>query len=397
MNKRIRILQVVGGMNRGGAETWLMHILRHLDADRFQMDFLVHQPGPFDFEAEIRSRGGRLLVCPGTRNPWSYGRNFRRIIANNGPFDIVHAHIQHYNGFVMRLARQAGVPVRIAHSHLDSSPERASAGFLRRMYFGLMDRWIEAHATLGIAVSKVAGAALFGADWETNHARRLLYCGIDLSAFQADLSPPAVRTALGIPADAFVIGHAGRMMEQKNHRFLIEIFAEIARREAEAHLLLIGEGPLRGAIEQQVHRLGLIERVSFAGVRSDVPRLMRGAMDLFLFPSLFEGLPLVGMEAQAAGLPMVISDVIAPELDILPELVHRLPLAWPARVWADKIQSVMESPRPLTAAEALARVADGPFNIETGIKELTAIYQQQVEALAPRVNEALHQQPCCVS
>jgi glycosyltransferase involved in cell wall biosynthesis len=187
------------------------------------------------------------------------------------------------------------------------------------------------------------------------------------------------------------------MMEQKNHKFLIEIFAELARREAKAHLLLVGEGPLRGAIENQVRHLGLSERVIFAGVRSDVPKLMRGAMDLFLFPSLFEGLPLVGMEAQAAGVPMVISDVIAPELDILPELVHRLPLAWPAPVWADKIQSVMESPRLLSPADALARVADGPFNIETGIKELTAIYQQQVDALKLSDRNAAHFQPFCVS
>lgn len=393
LGKPIRILQVVGGMNRGGTETWLMHLLRHMDRSEFQMDFLVHTPGPFDYEEEIRSLGGRLLLCEGTRNPWTYSSNFLRLIENEGPFDIVHSHIQHYNGIVMRSAKQAGIAVRIAHSHLDSSPDQASAGFLRRMYFRLMNRWIESHATLGIAVSKVAGTALFGPHWEERRTRRLLYCGIDLSAFQNDVSPLRIRTDLGIPADAYVIGHAGRMMEQKNHRFLIEIFAELARREPKVHLLLVGDGPLRGAIEQQVRDANLEDRVIFAGVRSDVPKLMRGAMDLFLFPSLFEGLPLVGMEAQAAGLPMVVSNVIAPEMDVVPELVHRLPLSRPASVWADKVQTVMESPRPLSPSEALERVEHGPFNIETGIKALTAIYREQLGVREPA--EMAYQQVCC--
>src|SRR5262249_37361194 len=140
----------------------------------------------------------------------------------------------------------------------------------------------------------------------------------------------------------------------------------------------IGDGHLRPDIEEQVHQAGLGDRVIFAGVRADVPRLMLGAMDLFLLPSLFEGLPLVGMEAQAGGLPVVVSEVVSPELDVIPELIHRLPLSLPAQAWADRVLAA-RNPSPVSRPEALNRMTRSPFNIQTGIRELAELYAGQVK------------------
>jgi len=185
-----------------------------------------------------------------------------------------------------------------------------------------------------------------------------------------------MRTALGIPADAYVIGHTGRMVEQKNHRFLIQIFAEVARREPNTWLLLLGDGPLRGTIESQVREMGLSDRVIFAGVRSDVPQLMQCAMDQFLFPSLFEGLPLVGMEVQAAGLPMIVADTVTPEVAVIPSLITWLSLSSPVSVWADAVQSVREGGVTVPKDLALQALEMSPFNIERGVKELESVYSQ---------------------
>jgi glycosyltransferase involved in cell wall biosynthesis len=374
--EKTRILQVVGGMNRGGAETWLMHILRRLDPSRFQMDFLVHSPGPFDYSDEVRSLGGRFLVCEGARNPWVYRRRFNCLIRAHGPYHVVHAHLQHYNGLVLRLASAAGIAMRIAHSHLDTMSEQASAGLLRGSYLRLMNHWIDRYATHGYACSRKAAVALFGPAWELREDRQLMYCGIDLSAFRRQISRQEMRAALGIPEDAYVIGHAGRMVEQKNHKFLVQIFAEVARREPDTYLLLVGAGPLRGAIESHVRELGLSARVIFAGVQTDVPRLMLGAMDQFLFPSLYEGLPLVGMEVQAAGLPMIVADTVAPEVEVVPAMVKWMPLSSPAGLWADAVQSFRKSASSVTRDCALREMEKSAFNIERGVGELELVYSQ---------------------
>jgi len=280
--------------------------------------------------------------------------------------------VHHYTGNVLRLARQSGVPVRIAHSHLDYAGEQEI--WVRRLYYRLMNRWIEQHSTHGIAASRQAATALFGPDWERRGARRLLYYGIDLAPFRTNSSADAIRASLGLPKDAFVIGHVGRMAEQKNHKFLIKIFAELARREPRAYLLLVGDGELRGAIEQQACAAGVGERVIFTGVRPDVPQLMIAAMDVFLLPSLYEGLGLVGVEAQAAGLPSVVSDSVPPEMEVIPNLVRRCSLSQPASAWADMVLGLREA-RPAVAKDhALDLIEQSPFNIERSVRELENLY-----------------------
>jgi glycosyltransferase involved in cell wall biosynthesis len=374
----IRILHVVGGMSRGGIETGLMHVLRHIDRDRFQMDFLVHTTKPCAYDEEIRSFGSLIIPCPlDRRRPWVYAANFKQILREYGPYDIVHSHVHHFSGYVLRLAKQAGVPFRIAHSHNDTSSE-AKAGWYRRWYRTLTEWWIARHATGSLGCSRKAAADLFGSQWESDPRCRILFYGIDVKPFHEFVDSLAIRAEFGIPADAFVIGHVGRFVEQKNHPFLIEIAAEVAKREPKMRLLLVGEGVLQPEIERQVEQMGLSDRVIFAGSRPDIPRLMRGAMDVFLLPSLFEGLPVVGIEAQAAGLPFILSDTITREVEIIKPLVKWLSLSQPASTWAEILLNHRDAAAAIAQSDALARVEISPFNIETSVKQLEKIYQAQL-------------------
>lgn len=373
----IRILHVVGGMNRGGVETWLMHILRRIDRDQFQMDFLVHTTESCAYDDEIRALGSRIIPCLYPSNPLQYASNFKRLLKEYGPYDIIHSHVHHFSGYVLRLAHQAGIPIRISHSHLDSAPLEVNAKWYRRLYFALSKSWIKQHATLGLGCSELAVVDLFGSTWRTNPDRQILYYGIDLAPFQSSVNPSAVRAELGIPSDAFVVGHVGRFDIQKNHTFLVEIAAEIVQRNPKTFFLLIGEGVLRPIIEQQVAQRGLTNQFIFAGSRSDVPRLMRGAMDMFLLPSLCEGLPVVLIEAQAAGLPCLFSDAITEEANIIQPFILRLSLSKAASEWAE-VALLQRNRVTLTPSEALEILETSPFNIEVSLKQLETAYQTQI-------------------
>ena len=372
----IKILHVVGGMNRGGIETWLMHILRNIDRDRFQMDFLVHTTEPCAYDDEIRALDSRIIPCtlPSLRW-WTYDSNLKQIFKKYGPYDIVHSHVHHFSGNILRLAKNAGVPIRIAHSHNDTSSAEAQAGWKRHLYLSLMKWWIAHYATLGLSCSHKAAADLFGFYWKNDPRWQVLYCGINLTPFREKVYPVAVRAEFDIPADALVIGHVGRFQPQKNHKFLLDIAAEIATQEPKMRLLLVGVGSLRRDIEHQVAHLGLTDKVIFADVRSDVPQLMLNVMDIFLFPSLYEGLGLVSIEAQAAGLPCVLSDVVPEEADVVKPLVKRLSLSQPASYWATELL-LHERKRAteISNFEALSLVTNSQFNLEISLTELEKIY-----------------------
>jgi glycosyltransferase involved in cell wall biosynthesis len=370
----IRVLQVVGGMNPGGVETWLLHVLRQIDRERIRLDFLVHTRKPCVYDEDVRALGSAIIPCTRSSRPLEYARNFRRIMCEHGPYDVIHSHVHHFSGYVLSLARQAGVRIRIAHSHNDTSVVEKGSTPVRRAYFALMRHWIERHATLGLAASRQAGDALFGQSWRLQPGRATLYCGVDLSRFETTYDRAAVRAELGIPADALVVGHVGRFDPQKNHTFLIDVAAEMARREPRVVLLLVGDGRLRPAIELKVKQLGLERCVVFAGLRQDVPRIMLGAIDAFLMPSSHEGLPLVLMEAQAAGLQCVISDTISDETDRVIAHIRRLSLQAPASVWADCVLSALYAGPSVPRREALAIMERSPFSVKVSIEQLETCY-----------------------
>lgn len=361
-------------MGRGGAETWLMHVLRHIDRNKFQMDFLVQTTHPAPFDDEIKKLGSKVIICLGFPNPWKTAKNFNHILSKYGPYDVVHSHIHNFSGFILKLAYRAGVPIRIAHSHNDLSTLKVNAGLYRRMYLRLTELWINKYSTSGLACSKQAASDLFGPYWETDSRWKVTTYSIDLSHFKDDINPSTVRLELGIPDDAFVVGHVGSFRHQKNHKFLVDIFSKILNFEPKGYLLLVGDGSLKPIIEQQVSIKGLSDRVIFTGLKADVPRLMCGAMDVFLFPSLFEGLPLVLLEAQASGLPCVISNVISEEVDVVKNLIRRVSLSQSASVWAEEVFAMRDDMHTVTKLEALTIFEQNSFNIMNNVRELERLY-----------------------
>lgn len=371
----VRILHIVGGMNRGGAETWLMHALRHVDRDRYRMDFLVHTDEECDYDEEIRGLGSNIIPCLVGRKPWRYVPALRRILQEHGPYQIVHSHVHHYSGITLWAAEQESVPVRIAHSHSDARTAAGSHRYARRAYLKLMKSAIARYATEGVGCSADAAASLFGSDWQNNPRYKVLYCGIDLAPFQKNVDEIAVRKELNIARDKFVVGHVGRFSAVKNHAFIVEIAKHITSIRDDIHFLLVGDGPLRDEIEQMVNSCGLSSAFTFAGLREDVPRLMKGAMDLFLLPSFFEGLPLVGLEAQATGLPLLVSDGVTSELDAEGSSVTRIPLVDGPQKWGTMIQRHADERNSLRD-QILVNLTGSRFDIAVGVESLTKMYDK---------------------
>lgn len=373
-DRPIHVLHVLGTMNRGGIETWLMHMLRHIDHQQFQMDFLIHAAGPQAYETEALSLGASIRRAPNPRNPIAYAHAFRQVIRQDGPYDLVHCHYAENCGFVLQLARAFGPTKGIAHIHTRRLRGKTSPDARTRAKAALMMQWIDRHATLGLAASRDCARDLYGADWEADPRWRVLYYGIDLAPFEAPVDCLEVRRELGIPPGTLVVGHVGRFEPVKNHRWLIAVVAELVSRGLPIHLLLVGDGPGRAEIEREVATRGLARHVSFVGLRSDVPRLMRGAMDVFVFPSLFEGLGLALVEAQAAGLPCVIADVIPADVDVVPALIKRLSLTQSAEAWADAILTMGQPRRVLSNPGTCLK--GSPFDVHQSVKALQECYME---------------------
>jgi len=367
-----RALHVIRTMNRGGVETWLMHVLRRSDPQLLQMDFLVHTDTPAAYDREIVERGSRLLRCRTSWRSPAYGCAVRSLVRQYGPYDAIHSHVHYFSGVLLALIRGLQVPTRIAHCHCDSFPRDLAAGWLRRRYIQAAKAGLERYATHWLAASEKAGRGLFGDQWRRDPRSQVLHCGIDLEPFRQPEDRECVRESLRVAADELVVGHVGRFEQQKNHPFLVEIAAEAARREPRLRLLLIGEGPARTLIEERVRALGIGSRTNFLGSRADVPRLL-SAMDGFLFPSLCEGLPLTLLEAQAAGLPCLITDSISSETDVASGLLHRLPLQAGAQAWANKLVTILRNPKH-NQPSGLAVLEKTDFNIQIALEGLYALY-----------------------
>jgi glycosyltransferase involved in cell wall biosynthesis len=375
INTPLRILHVVGGMNTGGVETWLMHILRHLDQARFSFDFLVHTSEKCFFDDEIRSLGGNIIRCPRPccRNIIDYSIRLLQALRYHGPYDIIHSHIHYFSGYVLMLARFNGVSKRIAHSHNNLRDIEKQSRFLRKIYCYGMKSLIQLNATDRLGCSRDAATSLFGKNWGRDSRQRVIFCGIDFELFSKSIESKLIRRDLGIPAKSCVMGHVGRFDEQKNHSFLIDIFKEFLQCKSDARLLLVGDGLLREAIEKKIYSYGIQEFVIFAGTRSDVPLLLKGAMDVMVFPSLHEGLPLTLIEAQAAGLPILCSDIITDQIDIYSSVIVRKSLRSNASEWASETIRILEENK------CTPNVVDNfnrnnPFSIKKSYNHLAEIY-----------------------
>ncbi|MFC4320722.1 glycosyltransferase family 1 protein [Litchfieldia salsa] len=361
----IRILQVVTIMNRGGLETMLMNYYRQIDRARIQFDFMVHRSEEGHYDQEIKELGGKIYKMPQIR-PGNYRRYFKELdvfFKKHDEYKVVHSHINENSSFVLRAAKKVGIPGRIAHSHL------SDLGLDKKLPFRLYARYhMKDNPTSYFACSKNAGQWLFGRQI-MNSNLSVVNNAVNVEEFKHSKEIRAkVRRELGLK-NQLVIGHVGRFNKQKNHEFIIDIFKELKNKKPDAVLVLIGEGNLMDDIRVKVKKHNLTENVKFLGVRNDIPDLMQ-AMDLFLFPSLFEGLPVVLVEAQAAGLRCVVSNSITNESDVTGR-VHFMSLQDSSAKWADQILLT-----PLDRIDSTEDLIRNGYDSRTMVKWLSKYYSK---------------------
>ena len=303
----IRILNLFTIMDRGGAETMVMNYYRHIDRTKVQFDFLVHREQPGAYEDEIRLMGGRIYrMCPVyPQNFARYRRDIQIFFQEHPEYKIVHSHMSELGYFALKEAAKQGIPVRICHAH--NAPHGFDMKTIMRTYF---KKRMMPYLTHLFMCGLESGRWLYGKQNESRFI--MLNNAIDAAAYTyAPAKRMRMRRELGI-ADELVIGHVGRFNPQKNHPFLLAIFAALLNKEPNAVLLLVGGGEDMPKIQAKTQKLGIADHVRFLGIRSDVADLMQ-AMDVFAFPSLYEGLGIALIEAQASGLPCIVSDTIPPE------------------------------------------------------------------------------------
>lgn len=304
MTTQFRVAMVMGKMLGGGVESVVMNYYRSIDRSKVQFDFLVDSDSSLVPRDEIEALGGRVIEIPPYQRVAEYQMRLCDLFEREG-WPIVHSHINALSVFPLRAAKRAGVPVRIAHSHSTSGKgEHAKNAFK-----ALLRTQANRYPTHRIACSKLAGDWLFGKGADYTVMRN----AVDLSVFGPDaVDRDRERELLGVTDGQLLVGHIGRFMEQKNHAFLLEVFKELLKLRPNSVLALAGDGPLLERTRDRVHELGLDKSVLFLGTRTDVPSLYR-AFDVFCLPSLYEGLPMVGIECQAAQTPILTSDTVTAE------------------------------------------------------------------------------------
>lgn len=345
MEEQIRILHVLGRLDRGGAETMVMNLYRYMDRSRIQFDFVIHTEDVCDYTEEVKRLGGTIYSMEPFRASTAarYCGQWKRFFKEHPQYRIIHGHMRSTASLYFWEAKKAGL-ITIAHSHNTSSGKGFSA-FVKN----ILQYPLRFQADYLFACSKWAGVWLYGKRACEGKKFHLLLNGIEPEAFRFDAfrreekrKELAVLTGVQETAPkglqqtdrALVFLHIGRMEPQKNHAFLLRIMKEIINRCPGAQLWLCGVGPLEDELKEQTHTLGIETQVRFLGMQTDIPSLMYAA-DGVIFPSLFEGLPVTLVEAQAAGLPVLMADTITREV-ILTDLVKTMPLSETPEAWAEE-------------------------------------------------------------
>ena len=328
-NKPIRVLQILGNCVAGGVEAVIMNYYRNIDRSLVQFDMVVHKfPVKFVVD-EARELGANVYeVTPISKNPFAYMLQIYEICKKSS-YKIIEVNMNSLSGFALFAAWLAGVPVRILHNHTTVAKEEKLRGIVKN----ILRPFARCFANRYFACGKDAAIWMYGRQAFEAGKVKLVYNAIDTKKYTFNLQKrQTIRKELIIPDGYLVFGHVGRFEQAKNHTFLIEIFNEILKQAPASVLLLIGDGKNRSGIEQLVQELGITQKVKFLGIRDNVQDFYN-VMDIFLFPSLFEGLGLVGIEAQANGLPCLVSNRVPNELKVTSK-VKFLPLEISATDWA---------------------------------------------------------------
>ena len=357
----IRVLQMIGSLNVGGSQTMILNIYRSIDRTQIQFDFVLDHPDDTYFAEDVKALGGRIFTLSPFRgtNAGEVRRDWNNFFYTHPEYRVLHSHVRSYASLYLPVAKQHGVKT-IIHSHNTSNGSGLSATVKAALQRPLRDQ-----ADILMACSTEAGEWLYGK--KACQSGRFVFMpnAVDTRLFRPnEQRRRAVRRELGLDG-RWVIGHVGRFDAQKNHRFLLEAFKLAHDRDPRAALLLVGEGPLQLETAQQAVELGIADDVIMTGNRNDVPALL-SAMDVFAFPSLFEGLPVTLIEAQAAWLPCVISDTITRDVDITP-LVERLGID-SAEVWADAML------KKRARQDVTQQIVRAGFDVQASARRMAELY-----------------------
>ena len=359
--KPVIVAQIMGKWVGGGVESVIMNYYRHLDHSRVQFDFICDEDStriPYD---EIKKLGGRVFLVPKYQNLPKYLKALEKLFKES-QYCIVHSNLSTLSVFPLSVAKKVGVPIRIAHSHSTSNPKE----WKRNLIKNILRPFSKRYATDYFACSEVAGRYLFGNKAFDRGEVKIIHNAIDIDKFKFDeVARKKLRKEFGIKDSTIVIGHVGRFVQQKYHTFLVDVFKEYHKKNPDSKLLLVGSGPLEDKIKKKVEKLGLKDSVLFLGQRDDINKLY-SAMDVFCLPSLYEGLPVVGVEAQAAGLPCVFSDKITNDTVITKDTtLSKLEL----KKWLIILNNIELEPRN-------AKILDD-FNIKISVSDLVKLYRSE--------------------
>ena len=366
MDKPIRVAQIIGKWLGGGVESVIMNYYRHIDRTKIQFDFICDEDStniPYD---EIESLGGKVIVISPYQKIFKYIKELTKVL-KEGKYEIVHSHINTLSVFPLYCAKKAKIPVRIAHSHSTTNKKEWKKNLMKQV----LRPFSKLFATDYFACTEYAGRWLFGNKEFDKGNVYVLNNAIDVDKFKYDEKIRKLkRKELGIKDNQIVIGHIGRFVAQKNHTFLIDVFNEVHKQNKKTILLLIGQGPLQEEIKDKVNNLGLKESVMFLGQRNDVNELYQ-AMDAFLFPSLYEGLGMVLIEAQCSGLPCICSSEV-PKVAKVTKNLDFLDLNFLPKFWAGEI---FRSSKSFERFDCSIYVKQSGFDIEKETKSLEKKYK----------------------
>lgn len=349
-------------MDRAGIETMLMNFYRHMDREKVQFDFLANKPKPGDYDDEIREMGGRIFVSPGYKNPSKYFSYMGELFREHPEYKIIHTHNGSLMLYPLKAAQKNNISVRIAHAHATAIPLDFKNGIKQ-----CMKPMIKYVATDYWGCSNAAGEFYFSKKrWNKNN--ELIHNAIDVEKFTYSEEPRRrLREQYGL-GDKFVMGHVGRLTWQKNQKKLLEIFAALHKINLNSQLVIVGTGELEAKLKKQAEELGIFDAVTFAGMQTNVNEWY-SVFDVFVLSSWYEGLPVVGVEAQAADLPCVFTDKITPEVKVT-ERVSFMGLDDDAEAWAKEILKF----KPENRISRFDELKNSGYDINTEAARLQELY-----------------------
>jgi len=371
--KPIIVAQVMGKWVGGGVESVIMNYYRHLDHSKVQFDFICDEDStriPYD---EIKKLGGRVFLVPKYQNLPKYLKALEKLFKEN-KYRIVHTNINTLSVFPLYAAKKAKVPIRISHSHSTSNPKE----WKRNLIKNILRPFSKRYATDYFACSELAGRYLFGNKAFDQGEVKIIHNAIDIEKFKFDeVARKKLRKEFGINDSTVVIGHVGRFVQQKNHTFLVDVFKEYHKKNPDSKLLLVGSGPLEDEIRKKVEKLSLKGSVFFLGQRDDIDKLY-SVMDVFCLPSLYEGLPVVGIEAQAAGLSIIFSNGVTRETIISKNA--KIVESQEVKAYIKKINKIIQDNKQGVEQRATATISEN-MNIKKEAIKLEKLYYRPIKVL----------------